>query len=93
LSDINIRVSALRLNSSLYSFKQIAVENLRKVTSNLDSKSQLPFHVLKENDDHLCQHINNFLISVFFPKSQKLANVTPTLKKGDLFLKENYRPI
>lgn len=37
--------------------------------------------------------INSSFRSATFPESLKLADVTPIFKKGDKFLKENYRPV
>jgi hypothetical protein len=37
--------------------------------------------------------LNEFFDTGIFPDTQKLANITPVFKKGNPFLKENYRPI
>jgi hypothetical protein len=41
----------------------------------------------------ISQFINSAFETSNFPQSLKLANVTPSFRKGDKFLKENYRPV
>ena len=57
----------------------------------------IPIKILKQNSDIfsyiLCHNFNNSLFSKVFPSSLKKADITPVYKKGEKFLKNNYRPV
>ena len=62
-----------------------------------DPLYSIPSKIVKENSDFftsiLYNNINNSIHSAVFPNNLKLADVTPTYKKGGRNEKENYRPV
>jgi hypothetical protein len=97
----NIKSSA-KVSSSLHSFtfRKVSIAEVQKVILSLDEKKsvggEIPLWLLKENlelSSYICTLLNEFFDTGIFPDTQKLANITPVFKKGNPFLKENYRPI
>ena len=60
-------------------------------------KNSIPAEIIKDNCNifarKLNKDFNNSIMTGIFPNNLKLADVTPTHKKGDHTDKSNYRPI
>ena len=85
-----------------FSFNHVSARNISEIISNLDSsnayqKDNIPPKILKENNEFssvvLAYDINRCIDVGIFPPNLKNSDVTPTFKKDDRLLKENYRPI
>ena len=59
--------------------------------------SDIPIKLLKENvdifSDFVCTSFNSSINVSKFPENLKLADITPTYKKGKKDIKGNYRPV
>ena len=83
-----------------FSFKTVTLKEVHEIILKLDDSKatggEIPLKLIKDNEIlcyHLCKWVNEILRSGIFPDTQKLAIITPILKKGDALKKENYRPI
>ena len=91
------------LNSgSRFSFENISLEDVKKVTRELDfSKAfqllDIPTKIIKQNADIFCEfffvNINHSINNSTFPEQLTLADVKPVFKKNSRTDKENYRPV
>ena len=91
------------LNSgSRFSFENISLEDVKKVTRELDfSKAfqllDIPTKIIKQNADIFCEfffvNINHSINNSAFPEQLTLADVKPVFKKNSRTDKENYRPV
>ena len=95
-----INLKCFQKNS--FSFNHVSARNISEIISNLDSskayqKDNIPPTILKEDNEFssvVLAYDNNRCIDVgIFPPNLKNSDVTPTFKKDDRLLKENYRPI
>ena len=88
--------------NSNFSFNYISKDEIIKLIQNLDvskayQKDDIPPKILKENKgicsmiliNDVCRCIDNGT----FPTNLKSADITPTFKKADRLLKNNYSPI
>ena len=89
-------------NNTSFSFTQTSFNDVYNEIISLDlskssPKHSIPTKIIKDNCNIFARklHIdfNNSIISGIFPNNLKLADVTPTHKKGDRTDKTNYRPI
>ena len=59
--------------------------------------TDIPFKIIKENADifvsFLHSSFNTSVTNSEFPSVLKQANITPVFKKGERYLKDNYRPV
>ena len=85
-----------------FNFDFININNITEIINNLDiSKSNpinsIPSKIIINNTDIfvpiLYNNFNNIINSGIFPFNLKLSDITPTHKKKERILKENYRPI
>ena len=85
-----------------FNFDFIDIKNMSKTMHSLDTiKSNpinnIPAKIIVNNCDIfipiLHNNFNNNIINGIFPFNLKLSDITPTHKKKDRILKENYRPI
>ena len=99
-------INLIKENTSIvssFNFTKIKLADIEKEILNLDRKKNgtfknIPTKILKETSsicsETLLQIWNEQIINLkTFPKSLKLADITPIFKKGDSYLAENYRPI
>ena len=84
------------------SFKPVSEETIGKIIDSLKSKTscghdgisvKLIKHMKLDINKALTLLINQSFASGFFPDNLKIAKVIPLLKKGDINLIDNYRPI
>ena len=85
-----------------FSFLHVSDDNVFRAINSIDSskayqKDNIPPKILKENNDIsalvLRYDINKCIDIGKFPSNLKNSDVTPTYKREDRLLKENYRPI
>jgi len=84
-----------------FCFSNVTSDQVNRVIQDLNPRKSvsgaLPLKVIKMVADivsgPIATCLNTSLNSGIFPQNLKLAEVTPIFKKGDKFLKENYRPI
>ena len=85
-----------------FSFNLVDLADVEKELSQLNSKkahtqNDIPVKPLKETVDVcgsvLLYLVNDSFTKCEFPSELKLADITPTFKKGDATCAENYRPI
>ena len=88
--------------NSAFSFKPVDVQCVEKELEQLnprkaDTADNIPSKPLKDTSEAcgtvLCNLINQAITNGEFPDELKLADVTPTFKKGDVTSVENYRPV
>ena len=87
--------------SKSFSFINVTPDQVRRVILDLDPQKSVsgpfPSKVVRMVADiislPIAQCINSAIKFSKFPQSLKLADISPIFKKGDKFLKENYRPI
>ena len=86
----------------MFTFNFITLDNMGKKINNLDlTKSNpinsIPAKIVVGNSDIfapiLYNNFNNNITYGTFPSKLKIADITPTHKKKERILKENYRPI
>ena len=89
-------------NTNTFSFGLINLDNVTNCINQLNNNkpttfNNIPVKILKEFSDVCSGPIhklyNNCVQQGSFPDSMKLADVTPSHKKNDKCLKDNYRPI
>ena len=85
-----------------FSFKHTTFETVYNEIMSLDlskasPKDSLPARIIKDNCDIFAQKVyidfNSSINLGTYPNNMKLADVTPTYKKGGHTNKENYRPV
>ena len=85
-----------------FNFDFIDIKNMPKTIYSLDTTksnpiTSIPAKILINNGDIfipiLHNNLNNNIINGIFPLNLKLSDITPTHKKKDRILKENYKPI
>ena len=85
-----------------FNFDFIDITNMTKIMYSLDTTksnpiNSIPAKIIISNCDIfipiLHNNFNNNIINRIFPLNLKLSVITPTYKKNDRLLKENYRPI
>ena len=85
-----------------FSFALSSLDEMKQYIDNLNTKkpttyNNIPAKILVEFSDICHEPIqklyNNAILKGFFPDALKLADITPSHKKYDKCLKENYRPI
>ena len=85
-----------------FNFDFIDITNMTKIMYSLDTTKSNPINsisakIILSNSDKfipiLHNNFNNNIINRIFPLNLKLSDITPTHKKNDRLLKENYRPI
>jgi exonuclease III len=88
-------------SSKLFSFANVTPDQVHRVILDLDPKKSvsgpIPSKIVRMVADiissPIAQCLNSAIKFSTFPQSLKLADISPIFKKGDKFLKENYRPI
>ena len=97
-----VKIKEMICNSKTFEFTYISANELMLEIKYIDcSKSDpiysIPSKIIKENLDFftsiLHDNLNNSIYSCLFPNKLKLADITPTYKKGGRNEKGNYRPI
>ena len=87
---------------SSFSFEPVGVQDVDKELQNLNVRKAdtveaipcKPFKISHEiSSTVLCNLVNQTIANGDFPDELKLADVTPTFKKGDPTSVENYRPV
>ena len=100
-SIINIK-NRISNSNCTFSFKFKTQEKFSKLLQNricnkATQQYDIPIKILKENSEFfsyiLYHNFNNSLFSNVSPNSLKKAEITPVPKKGEKFLKNNYRPV
>ena len=94
-------LSSKRQLPSSFAFSNVTSEEVNLTILKLNPKKSVsgpfPTKIVRMVADIICGPVplclNSTLKSGTFPHDLKLAHVTPAFKKGDKFLKENYRPI
>ena len=85
-----------------FSFSEVAKEEILRDILNLDvskacQDTDIPSKIIKENADifasFLHSSFNTSVTNSEFPSVLKQANITPVFKKGERYLKDNYRPV
>ena len=85
-----------------FHFTPVNVEQISETMKGLNKKKAstfngIPSKILAENYDIISPFItkmyNDSNLNLKFPDSLKLADITPTYKKNDTTIKENYRPV
>ena len=85
-----------------FNFDFIDIKNMTKTIYSLETTksnpiNSIPAKITIDNGDIfipiLHNNFNNNIINGIFPLNLKLSDITPTHKKKDRILKENYRPI
>lgn len=85
-----------------FKFSPVSQIVINDVISHIDcskafQKNSIPPTLLKQNYDICCEflvtNLNNCIIEGKFPDNLKYADIFPNFKKGDHFLKDNYRPV
>ena len=84
----------------IFDFKQVEPTIVFNIITKLKKGSgEIPIHILKLLKDncsgYLTDCINTAINNCVFPENLKwaAADIIPIFKKGDIYNKENYRPI
>ena len=97
-----IKIKANGNYRSDFSFILSSLDEMKKCIENLNTKkpstyNNIPSNILVEFSDICCKPIhklyNSAILEGKFPDAMKMADITPSHKKDDKCLKENYRPI
>ena len=81
-----------------FSFALSSFDDIKKMINNLNTTKPttyniIPAKIVVEYCDVCAHPIRTFVLNGTFPDARKLADITPSHKKHDNCLKENYRPI
>ena len=89
-------------NNTIITFNKVDLDAVSEIIQTLDNSKaaptdSIPVRILKDNIDlfsnKLQTDVNRSLANLHFPNNLKLADISPTHKKGSRSDKSNYRPV